>query len=137
MSEIPYSVSVVLDREFGERIYELMKMGPVWAVDSIANRETAQKIWNESPSRDHLNGVTVFDAPTDHAPEQLLIGEMDTIDLHHGVYSADPAYSVLHVAGCGLSPSVQEKLSEFGFDSFIQTPLGFEATRPVPSALGE
>ena len=49
MSSFPYSVSVVLDCEFGPRIRELLKDGPVWAVDSPTNRDVAQMLWTESP----------------------------------------------------------------------------------------
>jgi hypothetical protein len=136
MIKFPYSVSVVLDREFGQRVRELLEAGPVWIVDSPANRDSAQKIWAEFPERDHLDGVTVFKTPADHDAAQVLIDEMQTIDMHHGVYSADPAYTVIHVIGCELRPEVQEKLAEFGFDSFNRTPEGFTAARPLPAPLG-
>jgi hypothetical protein len=44
MTEAPYSVSVVLDRDFGERIRELLEAGPVWVVDSALNQTSAQSI---------------------------------------------------------------------------------------------
>ena len=136
MSEVPYSVSVVLDRDFGERVRELLEAGPVWIVDSAPNRTSAQSIWAAFPERDHLDGVTIFKASADRDPAQVLVDEMDTIDMHHGVYSANPAYTVMHVIGCQLRPEVQKKLEEFGFDSFTCTSEGFEASRPLPPPLG-
>ena len=134
MSRYPYSVAVVLDREFGPRINELLEVGPVWIIDSSINRDSAQKIWAEFPERNHLNGVTIFTAP-ELDPSQTFIYEMPTIDLHHGMYSADPAYTVVRVFGCTLKPEVQESLAEFGFDSFECTDEGFNATRRLPLSL--
>jgi hypothetical protein len=134
MGESPYSVSVVLDRKFGSRISELLEDGPVWVVDSPINRDSAEKAWAEFTKHNHLNGVTVFTA-TERDPSQTLIYEMPTIDLHHGVYSADPAYTIIRVFGCTLITEVQESLAEFGFNSFDRTDEGFNATRPLPPPL--
>jgi len=136
MDGVPYSVSVVLDREFGSRALELLEAGSVWAVDSPTNRASAQKVWAEFPERNHLDGVTVFKAVAELDPAQMLIDEMQTIDLHHGVYSADPPYTVIRVIGCELRPEVREALAQFGFDSFNRTSEGFQATRPLPAPLG-
>ena len=137
MSSDPYSVSIVLDREFGPRLRELLKIGPVWAVDTPANRETAQVLWKENPSRNHLDGITVFKAASDRSLSQMLIDEMETIDMHHGVYSADPAYTIIRVVGCELNPEIQQNLSKYGFDFFNRTADGFEARRPFPPTMVE
>ena len=137
MRKVPYSVSVVLDREFGPRLGEILDTGPVWAVDSPANRDSAQKLRSEFPDRDHLDGITIFKTVADSPPEQSLIDEIETIDMHHGVYSADPAYTVLRVIGCELQPEIQKTLEELGFDSFSHTDNGFEATRPLPPSLAQ
>jgi hypothetical protein len=132
VNKVSYSVSVVLDRHFGQRVRDLLEAGPVWIVDSPANRDSAEKLWAEFPERDHLNGVTLFKAPADQDSARVLIEEMQTIDMHHGVYSANPAYTVIRVIGCELKPEVQEELAQFGFDSFNRTSVGFEASRPLP-----
>jgi hypothetical protein len=36
----PYSVSIVLDRNYGQLLRELIEFGPVWIVESPANRES-------------------------------------------------------------------------------------------------
>jgi hypothetical protein len=80
--------------------------------------------------------VTVFKTSVDHDSAQVLIDEMQTIDMHHGVYSANPAYTVIRVIGCELGPEIREKFAAFGFDSFNRTPEGFIAVRPLPAPLG-
>ena len=136
MSSAPYSVSIVLDRSYGPRLRELLKAGPVWAVDSPANRDCAQQLWSEFPARDHLDGITVFKSAEDRSPEEVLIGEVGTIDEHHGIYSADPAYTVIRVVGSDLTSEVRQVLAGFGFDSFTVNNDGFDAVRPLPPPLG-
>jgi len=128
-----YRVFVVVDREYGERLSELARTGPVWVVDTPNNRAAAQKIWAVDANRSHLNGVTTFKTGEDCSPEDTLINELDTIDLHHGTYSANPPYTVLEVIGAVMSERLKTELSAFGFDEFEATAEGFCAVRPLPS----
>jgi hypothetical protein len=108
----------------------------VWIVDSPTNSDFTRKLWADSPTSGHLDGVTLFKASADRLPEQMLIDWMDTIDLHHGVYSADPPYTAIRVVGTKLTTEGRQVLGTFGFDSFTLTDDGFSATRPLPPALG-
>jgi hypothetical protein len=126
---LAYRVFVVLDRVYGERLSELARIGPVWIVDTTLNRAAAQGIWAERPKGSHLDGVTTFKAG-DSSPEDALINELNTIDLHHGSYSADRPYTVLEVIGAVLSESITAELSLFGFIDFQATAEGFRAVRP-------
>lgn len=128
-----YRVFFVLDRDYGERLLELARSGPVWIVDTPQNRAVAQNLWAANPNRNHLEGVTTFKAGDDCSSEETLINELDTIDLHHGSYSADPPYTVLEVIGARLSDKLENELSRFGFNQFRATTGGFGAVRPVPS----
>jgi hypothetical protein len=85
----PYENSIVLDRDYGARLRKLLESGPIWAIDAPANREVAQETWEEFPSRDHTDGITIF-IGKGASPEEAFIAEFDMIDLHHGVYSAVP-----------------------------------------------
>ena len=95
----PYSVSVVVDRNYGQLLHELIESGPVWDVESPTNREASQHFWKSSPSHTHLDGVTLFKATEASSPEEMLVGWMDAIELHHRVYSADPPYTAIRVIG--------------------------------------
>ncbi len=128
----PYRVFVVLDREYGEQLSRLVEKSPVWIVDTPKNRTVAQSIWSADTSRSHLEGVTTFKTRDDSSPEDTLIQELETIDLHHGVYSANPPYTVLEVIGTAISDRVKGKFAEFGFDQFEPTSQGFRAIRPLP-----
>jgi hypothetical protein len=128
----PYRVFIVLDREYGERLSGLAEKSPVWIIDTPNNRAVAQVIWSANPSRSHLDGVTTFKAGKDSSPEDALIQQLETIDLHHGVYSANPPYTVVEVIGTGITERAKAEFAEFGFDQFEPTPLGFRASRPLP-----
>jgi hypothetical protein len=81
-----------------------------------------------------LHVVPQIKAGDDSSPEDSLINELDTIDLHHGIHSADPPYTVLEVIGAEMIERVKAGLSEFGFNEFQTTEEGFRAVRPLPSA---
>ncbi|MCU1299859.1 MAG: hypothetical protein JWQ87_143 [Candidatus Sulfotelmatobacter sp.] len=128
-----YRVFVVLDRNYGERVAVLAQTGPVWIVDTPLNRAAAQKLWADDPNHDHLDGVTTFKFAEDSSPEDILINELDTVDVHHGIYSANPPYTVIEAIGVSISEKLRSKLSQFGFNQFEATPQGFHAVRPLPS----
>lgn len=131
----PYSVSIVLDRNYGQLLRGLIESGPVWIVESPANRESSQQLWEVSPPRTHLDGITLFKAAETRSPEEMLVGWMDTIELHHGVYSVDPPCTAIRVIGTTLTPHLLEVLGTFGFDSFMPTDEGFRAVRSLAAAL--
>jgi hypothetical protein len=135
MNQEPYSVSIVLDRNCGQLLRELIGSGPVWIVESPANRESSQQLWESSPTRTHLDGVTLFKAADTSSPEETLAGWMDAIELHHGVHSADPPYTAIRVIGATVTTHLREVLATFGFDSFTVTDEGFRAFRPLAAAL--
>jgi hypothetical protein len=60
---------------------------------------------------------------------QIVDSELGTIDLHHGEYSHDPPFSVLHVYGADPTPKLIEALAGFGFVNIIPADEGFTARR--------
>jgi hypothetical protein len=76
----PYRVFVVVDGDYGQRLAELAQTGPVWIVDTPANRTVAQQIWTAHPNRSHLEGGTTFKIAEGTSSEDILINELDTLD---------------------------------------------------------
>jgi len=130
MAAVPYKVYVVVDREFGEKLGGIEQGAPVWVVDTPANKAVVQRSWNEHPNEDHLTGITTFNDLSSLSPEQMLLGKLDAIELHHGSYSADPPYSVIEVFGTQLTANAKKVLSEYGFSVFQVTAAGFTASSP-------
>lgn len=133
MVAVPYRVRIVVDRDFGERLAELEPGVPVWIVGTPLNAGVAQRLWKERNQENHLTGVTTFNDSASTSPEDLLISELDTIDLHHGSYSSNPPYTILEVLGTPLSERIKVELTEFGFNKFHPTASGFSAVRPLPT----
>jgi hypothetical protein len=132
MAAAPYKVYVVVDREFGEKLAEIDQSAPVWIVDTPINKTVARRLWDERRQQNHLTGITTFDDFESSSPEDLLLGELHTIDLHHGRYSADPPYTVIEVVGTPLTTRVKDELSEYGFNEFYPASAGFSARRSEP-----
>ena len=103
----------------------------MWIVDSAHNMPVVQRLWRESTTESHLNGITSFQDSASFSPEDALLGVLDTIDLHHGIHSANPPYTVLEIVGTPLTANLKNKLVSFGFDEFQTSSGGFVAqTRP-------
>ena len=66
-------------------------------------------------------------------PEAILLSQLDTIELHHGPYSADPPYTQLEVFGTALSEEMRTELRQYGFNEFQPTAEGFRCSRPMPT----
>lgn len=137
MSKAPYPVTVILDRAYGERLLALPVGTAVWIVDTPPNRAAAQRLWAQHTSDSHLDGVTTFKTREEASAEEMLLGKLDTIDLHHGTYSAQPPYTVVEVIGAAITERVKAAMSAFGFTDFQTTALGFRAVRPLPTENGE
>jgi hypothetical protein len=125
----PSQVSVVVDPEFGFRLAQQVRRGPVWIVDTPTNRSAFEKHWAEHQGESHLEGVTSFSGMPNASSEDLLINELDVIDLHHGPLSSDPPYSVLEVLGTSLTPRIEDALREYEFVTFEPILDGFRASR--------
>jgi hypothetical protein len=130
---VPYKVYIVVDRSFGERLASLPQGVPIWIVDTPVNTPVARRLWKEREGTEnpHLTGITTFHGSGAIAPESILVDELDTIDLHHGSFSADPPYTQLEVFGARLCEETRTELSQYGFDEFEVTPDGFRCSRPV------
>ncbi len=132
-----HRVLVILDREYGDRLANLDCSGPVWIVDTPRNRKAAEKIWTVKPKVAHLDGVTTFKIDISDSLEANLIDEMDTIDLHHGIHSSDPAYTILEIIGTQATERIKAELARYDFHEFLATDQGFVAKRPLPTSLRE
>jgi len=133
MGAIPYKVYVVVDRNFGAQLNEIERGVPVWIVESQDNKPVVQRLWQERTFESHFEGITIFADSAGLSAEEILLGELDTIDLHHGIHSANPPYTVLEIVGVNLTVSIKTELVSLGFDDFQTTSTGFIATRPEPS----
>lgn len=133
MDSSPYKIIVVLDREFGEKISELPHGVPIWIIDSGVNRELIKRFWKDHPDESHLTGRTIFNGAVDSSTEDILVSLLDQINLHHGVHSADPPFTVIEVIGASPNESTKVELATYGFEEISLTAGGFSTSRPLPT----
>lgn len=133
MPSNPHKVYLVVDREFGEKLAELEQNIPVWIVDTPSNKPVAQRLWKNYSDTNHLTGVTTFVDTASLTPDELVRSHLNSLDLHHGPYSANPPWTVIEVIGAQLTPETKAELATFGCNDFQPTPRGFIATRPLPT----
>lgn len=127
MDHKPYRVHVVVDPVFGERLREIPFGEPVWIVDTEVNRPAYQALGPERNPGNYLEGLSSFKVDVKSVPEDWLVGEIETIDLHHGEMSHDPPWSVINVIGTRWSQRIQTELSRFAFEQHEDTAEGFVA----------
>lgn len=115
-------VAVVVDQEFGSRLWELAQHVPVWVCNSEANNPVIQELWDLSRLSPNQTAVTAFSRPNS-VPEQVFIDNLETIDLHH------PSWLVLEVYGASRSVEITAALQEYGVIRFLDNLNGFKAMR--------
>jgi hypothetical protein len=97
MPDSEYRVGIVVDRQFGERLYGLAERIHVWAIDSPINRPVAERVWNQLADSGLERGVTLFRAKADEVPDESVAQILGDVDLHHGAYSHTPPVSTLEI----------------------------------------
>jgi hypothetical protein len=95
MSASEYTVGIVVDPTFGERIHTLAPKMPLWIVDTPINRAAAESHWRQQPE----DSVTTFKVNPGASPEDWCAGVLGTVIEHHGDYSHDPPVSSLEIIG--------------------------------------
>jgi hypothetical protein len=85
-----YRVHIVVDPNYGEKIFNLPFGEPSWIVESAENYKAIQEFCKRHPELNELNGITAFKFNPTAKPESWLIDELSAIDLHHGEYSHTP-----------------------------------------------
>ena len=129
MAERINKVILVLDRNYGAELSRVPLDAHVWLIESAANREAASSYRALHPESNVETGVTTFTVADDDTGSEACLKILETIDLHHGEYSSDPAYTVLEIVGAPLSRSVKKAIEALGFTRFESTENGFRALR--------
>ena len=123
-------VGLVLDPYFGLRLETIAQRMPVWVVDTPTNRPYAEKLWAQRKAGHSAADVTTFCVCESNPADDWCLGILDTIDLHHGEYSADPPYQALEVIGANITDEIRSKLASLGFVNIVANPpRGFRASR--------
>lgn len=129
MAERINKVILVLDRNYGAELLCVPADSHIWLIESPANREAAASYRALPGASTVENGLTTFKAADDDSGSETCRKMLATIDLHHGIYSSNPPYSVFEIVGAPLSRSVKGAIEALGFRRFESTANGFRALR--------
>jgi hypothetical protein len=103
-------VAIVFEREFGDRLAELVMRMPVWIVESATNRAAVAVTWNRASEWPQIS-VTIF-RPTDDLRHLLSqIGHPKRVD----------------VIGMTLTDDARDALTAAGFTKFVEVSDGYQA----------
>jgi len=130
-----HSVAIVVDSEFGTRLLDLSNRLHVWICHTPGNVEAINKVLSKNDKKHSLeSGITSFTVKASASPQDMFLGVIDNVDLHHGEYSRTPPWSVLEVYGVKPSIQTKSKLEEYGPGSFTETKDGFTFIRKLQSS---
>jgi|HubBroStandDraft_6_1064221.scaffolds.fasta_scaffold140986_1 hypothetical protein len=120
------TVAIVLDPGYSG-LEQLAEEMPIWAVDTVSHRATAERLWKLRGMADAFQGVTLFKVKDERDAEGNFVNIIAEVDLHHGVYSSGSKVATLRVIGTPPSNRLQEELSTYGFLTLETTSDGFLA----------
>ncbi len=133
MSDRAYSVALVVDPAYGDRLGALAVAMPVWIADTPTNRAAAEALWRRAPSsipHTASGAITTFQVQPSESRSAWARSILGDIDLHHGEYSHMPPYSALEVIGTEVTDDLREALSEYGLTEVESREDGFRASTP-------
>lgn len=125
MSSVRPRVAVVVAADFASGLAALAQQGPVWVIDTPANRAAVERMRAETPGRD----VTLFTAPAGSSAEAACAEVLGMVELHHGPYSRHPPCATVEVFGASASMDVRAALAAEGYAVTVEREGGFVATR--------
>lgn len=127
MTSSRYRVALVVDPEFGERIVTLSRRLHVWVVASPTNLRFVERCVLDDGQ--HEQGVTTFTVRAGASPTEIAIGQLWSIDLHHGEYSHSPPLNEIEIYGAQPTPELLAALEEFDLNSIVLAADHFIATQ--------
>jgi hypothetical protein len=123
-----YTVGIVVDPAFGDRLRALADQMPVWVADTPANRAAAEAYWEKDPGRPPTAGVTIFRVAPGASPEAWCAEVLEIVLEHHGPFSHDPPVTVLTIVGAQPVGELRTALTACGFGKVTAAAGGFRAT---------
>jgi hypothetical protein len=129
-----YTVALIVDPAFGARLSEIAGRMPVWIVDTPVNRLAAEQHWAQHPAQSYTEGVTTFTGNPAGTPEEWCVGELHTIDVHHGELSHVPPYKAIEVHGVVFNARLAAAFAEYAMREITATSDGFRAERSRSAA---
>jgi len=94
-----YTVVIVLDPAFGDRILEVGRHHDIWIAPSDVNRDAANRLRKLVENDAEKPLVSVWTNPLTGGNEAEWFGILQNIDMHHGEYAHNPVVTRLRFIG--------------------------------------
>jgi hypothetical protein len=127
-----HEVAIVVDPEFAERLRPLAARMHVWVMETPGNRGAIERVAAESAVYSFERGVTSFGSKPGETSASRFCSVLADVDVHHGWYSHDPPWTIVHCFGVDLSDSIQATLAAYGVDQVREEDGQLIAVRPLP-----
>ena len=126
MKEAFSTVAIVVNPDFGEQLLTLADAMAIWIVDTPANRKLVDLLSSQSGS--NRFNVTTFRVKGDDRMRWCR-EVLPQVDLHHGEYSANPAYDSVEVFGISYTKDLRDAFLDYGLKITSERADGFRAVR--------
>jgi hypothetical protein len=135
MRESTQRVAIVVDRNFGERLLSLREVDHAWVIESEANSPIVHSFWSRLVRTEPTGmpvGMTLFRTDEAASPQSACLMIADTVDEHHGEWSAAGPWTEIAVVGTVLTPQLEAQFYQLGAEDFVATEEGFRCRRAHP-----
>jgi hypothetical protein len=129
-----YAVAIVVGRDAGAYLATLAARLHVWVCGTEANRRVAQARFASRPGSSLESGMTTFLVGDTDSAEEMVLGILYMVDLHHGEYSHNPPWDTVEVYGAPATPAVRAAFAEYDVMEFATAANGFVCRRPPARA---
>lgn len=119
-------VILIMDPHFGNAIENIVKLMPVWIIDSPVNRSAVEHVRKYNPNHYLLSLLLYF---SDENVIETFRRALNAIEDHHGSSSQVLAYESLRVIGIPLEPAISIVLNNYGFSQIAVETDGFIAKK--------
>lgn len=119
------NVAIIVGADSSFDLQKIAGSMEVWAPNLPEYKQAAERIRETLPE----SSVTLFDPATSESPEQEFLSWLPTVDLHHGEYSSETPWEVMHVYGATITAEIKRALTEYGVEEITPTDFGFRACR--------
>jgi hypothetical protein len=122
MTRLQLHVTLVVDPNFGDRAAPLAEVGPLWMIDSPANRPVMEALWARAEGQPS-NDLTLINAVRGRSAEDTVVESIGTADEHH------PNWTVFEIVGITVTERILAMLSRLADGTVQNLPLGFIFSR--------
>ena len=134
----PFTVALVVDREFGARLDRLEVFDHVWLIQSPTNELADVEFERRAgvgSNKKFGPDISTFYAGDDESPAVTCARLVEELDSHHSGYAGDPAWSEIRVFGASLDVELESRFRVIGAQFFSAANHGFVVSRRL-AALG-